>query len=139
LTLSSSTGIISGTPTTAGSYAFIAQVADSQSPSDTQTKQLSIVVNPAQVVPPNITTTSLPNGQRGVAYNQTLQATGGVTPYTWSLASGSLPIGVSLNGATGVISGTPTKKGTFSFVVRVRDSQAVPGQDTQSLSIRIAR
>ena len=139
LTLSSSTGIISGTPTTAGSYTFIAQVADSQSPSDTDTKQLSIIVNPAQVVPPNITTTSLPNGQRGVAYNQTLQATGGVTPYAWSLASGSMPTGVSLNGATGVISGTPTKKGTFSFVVRVRDSQTVPAQDTQSLSIRIAR
>ncbi|MEK6321795.1 MAG: Ig domain-containing protein [Acidobacteriota bacterium] len=139
LTLNSSTGAISGTPTTAGSYTFVGQVTDSQTPAHTDARQLSIVVNPPQVVPPNITTSSLLNGQRGLAYSTTLKATGGITPYTWSLASGSLPPGVTLNSATGVISGTPTKKGTFSFVVRVRDSQAIPAEDTQSLSIRIAR
>ena len=76
---------------------------------------------------------------RFVAYSQTVQATGGVIPYTWSLASGTLPPGLGLNPATGVISGTPTKQGNWSFTVRVRDSQAVPAQDTQSLSLRVTR
>jgi hypothetical protein len=139
LTLNSSTGGISGTPTAAGTFAFTAQVSDSQTPTVTNTRQLSITINPASVAPPNITTTSLPGGRRFVAYSQTLQATGGVTPYTWSLASGSLPQGLGLNAATGVISGTPTKKGNSNFVVQVRDSQTVPATDTQSLSISVAR
>ena len=139
LALNSSTGAIGGTPASAGSYTFTGQVADSQNPSDTDARQLSIAVSPPPTAPPNIQTTSLPNGQRGGAYSQTLQATGGVTPYSWSLASGSLPPGLTLNGSTGVIGGTPTRKGTRSFVVRVRDSQTVPAEDTQSLSITIAR
>jgi hypothetical protein len=139
LGLNPSTGVISGTPSVAGNFAFTAQVIDSQNPSDTDSKALSITVNPPPVAPLNITTTSLPNGQRSVSYSQTVQATGGVTPYIWSLASGALPAGLALNGSTGVISGTPTKKGNWSFVVRVRDSQGVPAEDTQSLSIRVAR
>jgi hypothetical protein len=139
LSLNPSTGVISGTATVAGNFAFTAQVSDSQNPSNTDSKALSITVNPPPVAPLNITTTSLPNGARNVGYSQNLQATGGLTPYTWSLASGSLPAGLTLNGATGVISGTPTKKGTSNFVVRVRDSRAVPAEDTQSLSIRVAR
>jgi putative Ig domain-containing protein len=139
LSLNPSTGVISGTATVAGNSAFTAQVSDSQSPSNTNSKALSITVNSPPVAPLNITTTSLPNGARSVGYSQTLQATGGVTPYTWSLASGSLPAGLTLNGSTGVISGTPAKKGTSNFVVRVRDNQATPAQDTQSLSIRVIR
>ena len=139
LGLNQSTGVISGTPTLAGNFAFTAQVSDSQNPSHTDSKPLSITINPAPVAPPNITTTSLPNAQRNVGYSQTVHATGGVTPYIWSVASGALPAGLTLNGSTGVISGSPTKKGTSSFVVRVRDSQGVPAEDTQSLSIRVAR
>jgi hypothetical protein len=97
------------------------------------------VVNSPPVATLTITTTSLPNGRVTVAYSQTLQATGGTQPYTWSLASGALPKGLTLNAATGVISGTPAKKGTYSFVVRVRDSQSTPAEGTQALSIRITR
>ncbi len=139
LQLNSLTGSISGTPATVGTFNFTVQVADSQSPSATATKQLSIVVNPPPVATLNITTTSLPSGRVTVAYSQTLQATGGTQPYTWSLASGALPKGLTLNAATGVISGTPSKKGTYSFVVRLRDSQSTPAEDTQALSIRITR
>jgi len=85
--------------------------------------------------PLNITTTSLPNGAIGVAYSQTLQATGGTTPYTWSIPSGSLPSGLSLTQSTGVISGTPTAIGTSNFTARVTD--AVSATDDQALSIAI--
>ncbi len=139
LQLNGLTGTISGTPATAGNFTFTVQVADSQSPAATATKPLSIVVNAPPPVPLNITTTSLPNGRVNVAYSQTVQATGGTAPYTWSLASGALPNGLTLNSATGVISGRPTKKGTYSFVVRVLDSQATPASDTQALTIKITR
>ncbi len=66
-----------------------------------------------------ITSSSLPNGTVGVAYSATLQATGGTTPYTWSV-SGTLPAGLSLNSGTGTITGTPTTAGgptTLTFQV----------------------
>lgn len=70
----------------------------------------------------SITTMSLPNGTVQTAYSATLQATGGTTPYTWSVASGSLPAGLNLAGATGTISGTPTTAGTSTFTIQVTDS-----------------
>ena len=72
-----------------------------------------------QVAPIAITTTSLSGGMVGSSYTATLAATGGTPPYTWSLAGGSLPAGLTLNGNTGVISGTPTSAGTSSFTVQV--------------------
>ncbi len=137
LTLNSLTGGINGTPTTSGNYLFTVQVSDSQNPTATDAKQFSITINPAPVAPLNMTTTSLASGRRFIAYSQTLIATGGTTPYTWSLSFGTLPPGLGLNAATGVISGTPTKKGRWSFIVRVRDSQGVPAEDLQPLSIRV--
>jgi hypothetical protein len=59
-------------------------------------------------VPLVATTTSLPNGQVGSAYSATLAATGGSLPYKWTIASGTLPAGLSLNGSAGTITGTPT-------------------------------
>ncbi len=56
----------------------------------------------------SITTTTLPNGAEGQSYSTILAATGGVPPYRWSITSGSLPTGLSLNGSTGAISGTPS-------------------------------
>ncbi|MBU1615991.1 putative Ig domain-containing protein, partial [bacterium] len=72
---------------------------------------------------PQITTASLPNGRVGVAYSQTVSATGGIIPYSWSVISGSLPAGLSLSLA-GVISGTPATAGTSNFTVQVRDSNS---------------
>lgn len=137
LSLEAATGVIAGTPTAAGTYTFTAQVTDSQSPADLAERALSLTINPQQVPPVDITTTSLPGARRNKAYSRTLQATGGVTPYAWSLATGALPPGLSLNPGTGIISGTPTTRGSWNFTMRVQDSQSPPAGDTQALSITV--
>ena len=137
LSLNGSTGVISGTPTQSQTAYFTVQVLDSQQPPDSDTQALSITISPA--APLNITTTSLPNAKKNKAYSQTLQATGGLTPYTWSLASGTLPPGLSLNSSTGVISGSATSTGTWPFTARVTDSQVPPATDDQPLSITVRR
>ncbi len=75
----------------------------------------------------SISTTTLADGKVGTFYTALLQATGGTTPYTWSILSGVLPGGISLNSSTGVLSGTPTAPGTFNFVVQVADSAGSTG------------
>ena len=78
---------------------------------------------------PVITTTSLPEGHVEIDYSATLAATG-IAPITWSISSGILPAGLSLNG--GVISGIPTEEGSFNFTVKAENSF---GEATQALSI----
>ena len=129
-----SSGNIFGTPTTAGTANFTVQVTDSTSPiHQTATKALSITIGAAL----SITTSSLSTGLATTAYSQALAATGGTPAYTWSLASGSLPTGLTLS-AAGTISGTPTAAGTFNFSVKTTDSTAPTAQTaTQPLSITI--
>ncbi|MBN1893614.1 putative Ig domain-containing protein, partial [bacterium] len=95
---------------------------------------LSITIDPATLT---ITTSSLDDGQVGSAYSRTVSATGGTTPYSWSVSAGSLPGGLSINASTGTISGTPTTAGTFNFTVRVADAGDPQQSDTQALSIDI--
>ncbi|MBS6792168.1 putative Ig domain-containing protein, partial [[Ruminococcus] lactaris] len=84
---------------------------------------------------PTITTDTLPGGKVGEAYSQTLSATG-TTPITWGIDSGNLPAGLTLDEATGEISGTPTAAGTASFTVKAENSA---GSDTKELSITITK
>ncbi len=127
LTLSSS-GTISGTPTQGGTFTFTIQAADSNSVKAAQSFSLSIAALLAITTQP-----TLPSGGVGTAYSQTLTAVGGTAPYTWSVISGALPGGLSLNG--GVISGTPTTVGNFSFTVQVRDNNSVTTTEAFTLSI----
>src|SRR5262245_65683617 len=99
------------------------------------TTTLSITIASATLT---ITTASLSNGQQGVAYSQTLAATGGATPYTWSITVGTLPAGLAINASTGVISGKPTGTGTSNFTVQVTDSESPAVAMTKALSITIA-
>jgi hypothetical protein len=209
---------ITGNPTTAGTYPFTLELADSSSPPLTATQQYAIKVNEAL----RITTDSLPDGNLGDPYHATLSATGGVLPYTWSaylpqllivnishgtisgvpqapgsynvyvqvsssgfrrsvsktiplnitahpkirtsllppaklgasyrvslngtawyqpftwtVSSGSLPAGMTLNSSTGGISGAPSAEGTYSFTVRFQDSAQVPEFDERSLTLEV--
>ena len=86
----------------------------------------------------SITTSALSDGQVQVAYQATLAATGGVNPYTWSVASGQLPQGLALDGASGVIAGTPSAAGPFSFTIQVSDSSQPTAQtDSRALALTI--
>jgi hypothetical protein len=125
-----SAGVISGTPTANGTSSFTVQVVDAESPPQAAPGQLSITINFITV-----TTQSLAGGTVNAAYSASLAAIGGVAPYTWTLASGTLPTGLSLSSA-GDITGTPTAAGTSTFTVQVADSQQRTA--TARLSITVA-
>ncbi|MCC6237105.1 MAG: putative Ig domain-containing protein [Dehalococcoidia bacterium] len=125
----STAGVISGTPTGTGTSTFTVQVTDGAAASTT--KQLSITVS--SVV--DITTTSLPSATAGNGYVQALTSTGGAAPIIWSIASGSLPAGISLSGGAGVISGVATATGTFNITLQAQDANGV--QDTQAVSLTV--
>lgn len=117
LALAPATGVLSGTPLSAGTFSFTVQVADSASLVATQTFALTIASGLAISTPP-----LLPGASVGVAYSQTLTAVGGTSPYQWLVNAGSLPASMALNPSTGVLSGTPTASGTFTFTVLVTDN-----------------
>ena len=131
LTLAASTGRISGTPTAVGTSNFDVMVTDSNF-FESEAKSLAIVV--AQGMPV-VTTASLPGGVVGTAYSRTLAAACGTGGYTWAIITGTLPTGLTLNPATGVISGTPTTVQVSPITVRVTDSGS--NTATKALSITI--
>ena len=86
-----------------------------------------------------VATGSLPTGEINAGYSETLQASGGVARYSWSLVSGALPAGLRLNPQTGAILGTPTAAGTASFTVQVTDSSTPTARtSTAQLSIDVS-
>jgi len=119
-------GIISGSPTAAGTFNFIIKATNSFG---NNVKALTMIVN----APPVITTITLPDGTIGEAYSQSLVADGD-TPITWTLEGGNLPNGLNLYGS-GIISGSPTMKGLFNFIVKAANNF---GSHTKELSIKIA-
>jgi hypothetical protein len=81
-----------------------------------------------------VTTTQFPGGAVAGSYSATLSASGGSTPYTWSLLNGALPNGLTLN-AGGSISGTPSLAGSFSFTVQVKDAAAQSASKNFSINV----
>jgi hypothetical protein len=115
----SAAGALAGTPPlTAVDSTFTVTVTDS----------LKVTTSGSFTVPMTlaiITTSPLPTGHVGVNYSQTLTATGGTGQYTWSVTSGTLPAGLSLAPASGLISGLPTTAANASFIIQVQDSNQV--------------
>lgn len=126
------TGAISGVPTVSGNYSFTVKVTDSGG--EFTIKPMSISINPK----PAIGSTTLPTGNIGVNYSQSLGLNGGTAPIGFSVSSGALPPGLSLDAVTGVISGTPASSGKKSFTIRVIDATGTVVTTDLSITINSA-
>lgn len=128
-----SAGVIQGMTTATGNYNFTVEATDSDSPAGTATMSLSISVN-GSAGTLEIRTATLSVGTINTPYNALLTANGGFTPYTWSISSGTLPLGLSLNASTGLLSGVPGAAGLANFQITVTDAQ----NDTATLPLSIS-
>lgn len=115
--LTFSGGVLSGTPLSQGvSTLSIIMTAAGGYTSPLYTYTLTVAPSSLAITPP-----VLPEPMKGVAYNHTLSATGGVAPYNYSLTSGELPGGITL-APSGLLSGVPTGEGAYDFTIQVTDS-----------------
>ena len=131
LSLNTSTGTISGTPSAAGSYSFSITASNSAG-SDVQAFSGSVT---ASGTAPTITTTSLPTITQNAAYDSGALVATGSTPITWGVTGGTLPNGLAISSSTGAISGTATVSGAYSFTVTATNSF---GSATQTFTGTIA-
>jgi outer membrane autotransporter protein len=134
-TLNASTGVLSGTPTSSGTFSFTVKATDSTTgpaaPFFVSQAYTLTVTAPVITVAPS----TLPAPTVGTAYSQTVSASGGTAPYVYSVSSGALPPGLTLNSATGNISGTPTAGGSFAFSVQATDHNNLSGTASYTLTI----
>jgi outer membrane autotransporter protein len=127
--------ILSGTPTTQGSYTFGIRVADSSTGTGSYAEVKSVTL---QVIPPPtivINPATVPGATVAVAYSQTFSASGGTALYSFAITAGALPAGMSLNTSTGALTGTPTAAGTFNFTVTATDANNFTGSNAYTLVV----
>ena len=133
-TQSDNSGLISGNTASLGSTPLIVQVSDSAAPTPAAfSKPYTLTMNSATLV---ISAAPLPDAMATVPYGQTLQVTGGIPPYAWTVASGVLPSGVSLT-RDGSLTGVPAQTGGFNFMAKVSDSEATPASTNQSVLLTV--
>jgi hypothetical protein len=113
-------GLLSGTPSSEGSYQFVVKAVGGGDTSDTETETL-VVRQPITVTSP-FTSRAATRAEVSVPLNVPQTATGGAGTFTWSVSEGTLPAGVTL-GSDGTLSGTPTVPGRFAFVMSVKDQE----------------
>ena len=135
LSLITKTSAVYNAPATVSTATVVTVTATSATYSS-QSATLTINVQPR----PSVTTTSLASASTSGAYSATVTASGGVAPFTWTIASGALPGGLSLSASatnTVTISGTPSAQGTFTFTVKVTDSTGA-SSTSQTLTIKVS-
>ncbi|SCB47007.1 Putative Ig domain-containing protein, partial [Rhizobium miluonense] len=128
----SSGGMLSGTPTAAGTFNFTITATDSLTFTGTRAYSLTIGAPTISLAP-----ATLPAATVATAYSQTLTASGGTAPYSQAVTAGALPAGLTLS-TGGVLSGTPTASGTFNFTVTATDSSTGSGPFTGSRAYSLA-
>jgi uncharacterized protein YhjY with autotransporter beta-barrel domain len=128
LTLNAGTGAVTGTPTSDGASNFTIQATDAIGNGGNRNYTVNISTVTIAVSP-----AALPNGTLGVPYSQTVNASGGTAPYAYTVTSGALPAGLSLNTSTGAITGTPTASAPANFTIRATDAVGNSGAHAYSL------
>jgi hypothetical protein len=125
-------------PMSAGTHNIVVRAWAGDGTYGSQSRVITVGAStpPPAPTPLRLSTSTLPGGTAGTAYKATLTAQGGTSPYTWTLASGTLPAGLSLS-TSGVISGTPTTSGSSYFSLSAKDSASSPQSATQALSIAV--
>jgi hypothetical protein len=131
LTFDARNVVLSGVPTLAGTYSITIQVADAAGL--VASKSLSLTVLPSALTITSVR--QLPDASFNGSFSQQLAASGGVPPYSWS--ANGLPAGLTLDAASGLISGIPNAAGGFSFAVTVNDSALNHFSDRFSINVTL--
>jgi uncharacterized repeat protein (TIGR01451 family) len=135
LSLDSASGLLAGAPTATGVFTFAVRAGNGVTP-DAVSPSISITVNPPPA-PPTFTADAPPRSAvQGIAYAYAFAAAGNPAP-SFSLASGTLPPGLSLEAATGALAGVPAAAGTFTFTVRAANGIG-PDAVTPAITIAVA-
>jgi hypothetical protein len=127
----STTGLYQAPTVTSNTSATVTATSQADT---TKSATATVTITPPPVT---VTTTSLSNATAGAAYSNSLTATGGTTPYSWSLSSGTLPSGITIQ-SSGSLSGTAAKTGTYNISVEVTDSSSPKLTASQSLTLTVA-
>jgi hypothetical protein len=133
LVLNPATGDISGTPTTAATFNFTITAADASGCLGSRPYTITMAAPGCPAITLNPAT--LPAGVTGIPYSQSVTATGGTAPYAYAVSNGALPTGLTLNSATGSITGVPVQAGLFTFTIRATDTGGCPGAREYTVAI----
>jgi hypothetical protein len=136
LTLNSSTGAITGTPTAAGTFTFTITATDATGCSGSRLYTITIASTGCPAI--TLSPMTLPAATAQIGYSQSVTASGGTAPYAYTVSSGALPVGLTLNPTTGLISGTPLQSGLFNFTIRATDTNGCLGAQPYTLSVAVA-
>jgi hypothetical protein len=134
-------GQLSGSPLTAGTSSFTVQVTDNGPSLGLPQQTATFVVSNFVVLPGPLTVSCTPyEGQTpevSIAFTENCSGSAGTMPYSFSITSGTLPPGLTLNASTGVISGVPTTAGSYTATLRLLDSGSPAQSVTQSLNFNV--
>jgi hypothetical protein len=133
LLLDPTTGAITGIPTTAATFNFTITATDAGGCSGSRPYTIGIAAPNCPVIA--VTPATLSPGVVGIPYSQMVAGSGGTGPYTFAVSSGALPTGLTLNPATGAITGVPLQAGLFSFTIRATDAGGCPGATAYTVTI----